>query len=218
MKATFGRLRLFLLTHLVVLLGSGIVILLTDKKTLHLSLNTFHHPFLDVFFKYATHMAEGLVIGFMVFIVLIYKIRYAAAGLVGVVVSGLTTQFLKRVVFNDHFRPTKVFEGLADLHLIEGVRLHKAFSFPSGHATAAFALFLFLAYVVNSKKLKVLCYLLAVITAYSRVYLSQHFFEDIVVGSIVGSTICFLSLWLINQPQWGEKGLLEGFEINRKRP
>lgn len=217
MKSTFGQVKLFISLHALVLIASISVILLTDKHELHLWFNQFHNPFFDQVFKYATHMAEAMMIAFMVFIVLIYKVRYAVAGLAGVAVSGIVTQFLKRVIFSEHYRPSKVFEGIANLHFVDGVSLHKAFSFPSGHSTAAFALFLFLAFSANNRKVELLCYLLALITAFSRVYLSQHFFEDITVGSIVGITVCFASLALFKNQKWGEKGLLANFETNRNR-
>ena len=146
MKDAFEKVKLFISLHAIVLIASFLVIILTDKHELHLWFNQFHHPVLDQVFKYATRMAEGMMIAFMVFIVLIYKIRYAVAGLIGIVVSGMITQFLKRIVFSDYYRPSKVFEGIANLHFVDGVSLHKAFSFPSGHSTGAFALFLFLAF------------------------------------------------------------------------
>lgn len=217
MKSAFHEVKLFISIHAIVLVASIVVIFTTEKNDLHLWFNQFHHPFFDQVFKYATHLAEGISIGFMVFIVLIFKVRYAIAGLIGIVASGMTTQFLKRVVFNDYYRPVKVFDGIANLHFVDGVSLHKAFSFPSGHSTAAFALFLFLAFTVNNRKLELLCYILALITAFSRVYLSQHFFEDITVGSIIGITICFGSLAIFKNRKWGEKGLLANFETNRTR-
>ncbi len=217
MKSAFHKVKLFLTFHTLVLIGSLTVIFSTEQNELHLWFNQFHNPFFDQVFKYVTHLAEGLVIGFMVFIVLIYKVRYAIAGFFGIVTSGMITQFLKRLVFDDHFRPSKVFDGLVNLHFVDGVSLHKAFSFPSGHSAAAFALFLFLAFTVRKRKLELLCYAIALITAFSRVYLSQHFFEDIVVGSIVGTTICFASLSLFKNQKWGEKGLLANFETNRIR-
>ncbi|MCO4806056.1 MAG: phosphatase PAP2 family protein [Flavobacteriales bacterium] len=217
MKEALSKSALFLIAHAIILSAGLVVIMLTDKNALHIWFNQWHSSFGDTFFRYATHMAEGMMIGFMIFIILIYKVRYAVAGLLGIVVSGLITQFLKRVVFNDHFRPSKVLEGIADLHFVDGVNLHRSFSFPSGHSTSAFALFFFLAYISPNKKLQGLCYALALITASSRVYLSQHFFEDVYVGSIMGTLICFASMAFFQTQSWGEKGLLANFETNRTR-
>jgi membrane-associated phospholipid phosphatase len=59
-------------------------------------------------------------------------------------------------------------------------------SFPSGHALSAFALFFCLLFVSRSHFLKILFFILALLAAYSRVYLSQHWLIDIYVGSIIG--------------------------------
>ncbi|HWY36960.1 MAG TPA: phosphatase PAP2 family protein, partial [Bacteroidia bacterium] len=83
------------------------------------------------------------------------------------------------------------------LTLIEGMReeQHIHHSFPSGHATAAFALFFCLAFFAGKSSSKALYFLLALTVAFSRVYLSQHFFEDITAGSFIAvffsSLVCY---------------------------
>ena len=86
-------------------------------------------------------------------------------------------------------------------------------SFPSGHASTFFmfstCLAIFLAYryhqtdkpnglrtqiLLNVSMLLLL--VLAVLGAYSRVYLSQHFLSDVCVGSIIGFTTPFLMFYL----------------------
>lgn len=203
------RVRLFLLFHVCILCLSVTVIMMTNKLELHLWFNQWHSPSLDFIFRFATRMAEGWFIGIVVFLAMLYKLRVGAAGLVGIVAAGLTTQFLKRMVFSDHLRPSKVFANITDLHFVDGVVLHGSHSFPSGHATGAFALFIFCAWAINKRWAQLTFYALALITAYSRVYLSQHFFEDIVVGSIIGITVCMGIISMMERIDWGEKGLLE---------
>ena len=217
MREAFQQCRDFLLLYAVFLVLGLTTILLSDKFELHLWFNQWNSQPTDYLFRFTTHLAEGVFIGLMVLVGLLYKVRYGIAGLFGIVASGLTTQLLKRNVFSDHFRPPKLFEGIADLHFVDGVALHKAHSFPSGHSTAAFALFLFLSFIAEHRTIKLICFLFAVLTAYSRVYLSQHFFEDIYVGSFIGTSICFLSLSIFQNQTWGDKGLLANFEINRFR-
>lgn len=209
--------RPFLLAQLCFVLIAGSLILIFDKKELHLLTNQAHFAAADAFFKYVTKLAEGLAIGGAVFILLLYRIRYGIMTLICTTGAGLVTQFLKRIVFNDHHRPVKVFEGIHDLHLIDGVAMHKAFSFPSGHSTAAFALFLCIAVIAKKPVWQLLCFLLALITAFSRVYLSQHFMQDILVGSLVGSGFSLLVVWILKDQKWGEQGLLSSFDFNRKQ-
>ncbi|MEZ4720436.1 MAG: phosphatase PAP2 family protein [Flavobacteriales bacterium] len=207
----------FLIGQLAFLIVGIILLVIFEKKELHLIINQIHHPVADGFFKYETKLAEGLAIGSAVLLLLLYKVRYGIIMMISTTGAGLTTQFLKRVVFNDHHRPMKAFENIVDLHLIDGVELHKSFSFPSGHSTAAFALFLTLAFVLRKPKWQLVCLAMALTTAFSRVYLSQHFMQDIVAGSIIGSGFSLIVIFLLKNRQWGEKGLLANFDTNRNR-
>lgn len=66
------------------------------------------------------------------------------------------------------------------------------FSFPSGHASIAFAAATMLAHF--DKKRWWLYFVLAVLIAYSRIYLGCHFFLDTIGGALLGSVT---SLFLI---------------------
>jgi membrane-associated phospholipid phosphatase len=59
-------------------------------------------------------------------------------------------------------------------------------SFVSGHASVGFALSCVLASTTGNVYLKSFFYLLAVVTALSRVYHDQHWLSDIVMGSFIG--------------------------------
>ncbi|MBT3648262.1 MAG: phosphatase PAP2 family protein [Flavobacteriales bacterium] len=196
------------------LLGAGIIFG-TDKLDLHLWINQLNHPLTDTIFRYLTHLGDGIFAGLIVLIIFFYKIRYAVIGLVGVFGSGIFSQLLKRLIYDDHYRPSKVFESLADLHFVDGVILYSRHSFPSGHATTAFALFLFLAFLAPYKWVRAVCFGLAIVTAFSRVYISQHFFEDIYVGSLIGFTFMYAAIIFINSKNWGDRGLLSQFDSKK---
>jgi undecaprenyl-diphosphatase len=97
--------------------------------------------------------------------------------------AGLFTYFLKLIIARD--RP----------ELVSRLVVESGFSFPSGHATTAFAAFPILAIVVyySSRIPKVLKYILILIlaifplvVAFSRLYLGVHYLSDVVAGAIVG--------------------------------
>lgn len=207
MKRIAYDLRYFLIpTVLWILTGLGII-LLTDKEELHLAINAYNHPLMDNVFKYITHLGDGIFAALIVLLGFIYSVRYGVIGLLGLSVASTITQVLKRNVFADHHRPASFFKELADFHFVDGVSLHTHFSFPSGHATAAFCTFFFLAYIGARPWLQVSAFVLGWITAFSRVYISQHYFEDIYAGSIIGTGVLFFSIVLLHHKQWGNKGL-----------
>ncbi len=54
-----------------------------------------------------------------------------------------------------------IFRTYRSLHLVDGVKMLSGRSFPSGHATSAFALFLCLALISTNRYLKLICFFLA---------------------------------------------------------
>ena len=126
--------------------------------------------------------------------------------------SATVVNLFKKVLLGDMFRPSKYFElyETYQLHLVEGVKLHSLQSFPSGHTATAFNLFLMLALMVKNNYLKLVFSTLAVVIAYSRVYISQHFLVDITAGSVVGVIfILFAFLWFEKyNKNWLDRSLL----------
>ena len=62
--------------------------------------------------------------------------------------------------------------------------------------------------------MKFVFFLIALLVGYSRVYLSQHFFEDVYVGSIIGVSVTLVVYYLLskmNKP-WLEYSLLNSFK------
>lgn len=188
--------RWFLFPHFIfLLLSGGALLYFSDLKALHLQINEFHTSFFDFFFKYFTHLGDGITVGIVsLSLILFFEIRAGIFIAVASLLDSVVVQFLKRSVFPDHFRPAHYFSELAEWHTIAGVEQHSSFSFPSGHTAAAFCLYFGLALVFQKKWGACTFFFVALLVGLSRVYLSQHFLEDIYVGSIVGvamTVICF---------------------------
>ena len=118
---------------------------------------------------------------------ILFSFRKSVYILVTYIGTGLFAQILKRLFFSHMVRPVKFFDGMYHLHLVPGVHMYYEHSFPSGHATTAFALFLCLAIIADRKYWSFLFSILAILVAYSRIYLSQHFLIDAYVGSLIGT-------------------------------
>lgn len=166
----------------------------------HIWVNQYHHTFLDYLFYILTHSVEFwsclliyIVIGF------IKSYKYAFIGFIAYAFSGLVTQLLKRNVFSSHNRPTFNIDNLRLIPDYFNFEQHSNFSFPSGHSTAAFSVCIFLALLSKNKKWGYIYGVLACFIAFSRVYLSQHYFIDILVGSILGTSITFFVYYYLSK-------------------
>lgn len=183
---------------------AGIILLSFDKTAIHLQINAMHSSFADLFFTYWTYVGDGIfvaVAGIIIAIFLFPRYRWLPLwfGASTLIVSGAAAQLLKRFVFEDALRPS-AYLSEHSLYFVQGVQLHASHSFPSGHTTAAFAFFGFASLFLGRKKpwLQVLFAVCAGLVGYSRMYLSQHFLEDVFAGMILGSLI-FLLLVLISK-------------------
>lgn len=194
----------FLIPYLIVILIIVPVFILFSKPEIHLWINQHNSPFFDWFFRHLTFLGDGLFIILPALILLFFSLRHFVFLVTAYFSTGLITQLLKRLIFEDVVRPSKYFQDLSHLHLVDGVQMLSGRSFPSGHSTSAFALFLCLALISNNRYIKLLCFLFACLVSFSRVYLSQHFLIDIFAGSIIGSlgTIAFYQLFYHDDRKW----------------
>ena len=225
----------FLFANIVFCVVLGIAIAYFDKAAMHLWLNGTHTAAGDFFFQYYTYVGEWVPYVIMA-LLLFYKAGWASFLLVDVLVSGGLGQILKYMANTD--RPYLFFAKHypdIQLQLVEGVEMSKWYSFPSGHSTTFFALFMTLTVILceivrkNSCQiapentssshlspstchlspatchlspatchlLSVVCFLLAVLGGYSRIYLNQHFAEDILGGATIGTLTTFALLFAV---------------------
>lgn len=205
----------FYLPFLLFVVFATVIVALYSKVDSFLWLNQFHSPLADFIFPYATHLGDGKLA--LLFLVGVFMVNYrlALTGLYCFLLVLVLTQLGKLVIFEDVLRPAGHFRDLGQhIRLVAGVELHYNNSFPSGHSASAFALFSFLAISLRNKAWGVFLFVVALFAAYSRIYLSQHFFNDVYVGSIIG-VLCtllmtaFLQKTLFKTPKpWHNKGLL----------
>lgn len=150
-------------------------------------------PLRTLFFFVSTHFADMLVVLCVVFLfVMILRRYYDHAYILSFVLcvsgSALTTWILKNVF--DRMRPE------ASLYA------ESLFSFPSGHATTALALYGFIAlfFALRVRRMwlsifgSVFFVSLAVVVGISRLYLGVHYATDVIAGfavAFVWLTLCF---------------------------
>jgi membrane-associated phospholipid phosphatase len=213
-KAILKAYRYFLIPYCAFLVFGLFILFLNTKEQIHITINHYHHPFLDNFFYYLTFLGDGVMTTLVAVMLLAIKFRYTILVALSSIFSAIITQLLKHFVFEDHVRPKKFFEGVHDLYFIPGVQNYLYNSFPSGHTTSAFALYLSLALIVKKRAYKFLFFWLALLVGYSRMYLSQHFLEDVCAGSFIGVVITLVVYYILQQKKNGylEKSLVSVFQ------
>ncbi len=183
----------FMASWLLVSVAVLLAVLLTEKLDLHAAMHPFHSEALDAFFLSVTHVGDGLVPLALSLLILAFRdIRSFLLMGLGCGFSAIVVQLLKRGPFASVDRPYMFKEQLGAMHWVPGLELHHHFSFPSGHSTAVFSMCFALAVFINRPTWSVAVAFLAILVAYSRVYLSQHFTEDILVGAALGTLTSYM--------------------------
>jgi membrane-associated phospholipid phosphatase len=201
---------LFAIGMCAVLFAGGLVLLLFSKASVHLCINGFHTPVLDAVFTYATLLGDGISATILVLVLCFVRYRYALMTAVSNILCSVLVQSLKRLVFADSVRPYQFFKGVHELYLVPGVEVYSYNSFPSGHSATVFTSCVLLCLFTERRSAQILLLLLACVTAFSRVYLSQHFFADVYAGAAIGvvagyATASFLNIEIDSSASWLDK-------------
>ena len=158
----------------------------------------------DRFFVFWTKLGEEPAYFLAAFLFLFVRFRWSLlVALTGLLVS-LFSFGLKS--FFGRPRPRAFYEAqdvsITDiLNLVDGMTIDDLYSsatnsFPSGHTMSGFALYGLLALLLSKRfYLPFWLFVVALLVGISRVYLVQHFFEDIYVGSLVGVLIALGLYW-----------------------
>jgi membrane-associated phospholipid phosphatase len=204
-SVSLQKTRYFLLYYSVLLTGTCILIFNFPKSVTFFFINGHHHPFADIFFKYITFLGDGIFYALLVIYFLIKERRFGFTGLWSFAASSLFAQILKRIFFPGALRPKRFFENSPLLHFLEGVNIHGMASFPSGHTASAFSIALWLSYKSGNRYLSLLYLLLASLVGYSRVYLAQHFLEDVTMGSFIGVMFTLVIIFIMERSKKSDK-------------
>jgi membrane-associated phospholipid phosphatase len=183
----------------VVLAGCFLIKLTFSREEIYFAVNSHNYPWGDVIAPYLTDLGNFWTV--VVLSVALSLFNYAKAFLVLLfnTITALTAQVVKHIF--DAPRPTLYFHNqLMKIHFVKGVEMLRLHSFPSGHTVTAFTTTLLLAYWCKNKLWGLPLLLLAIAVGYSRMYLSEHFFEDVTAGSTIGVVVTvFLIVWLDNK-------------------
>ncbi len=181
----------FFIPMVVFIIFGGFFLQNIGKGDLVLFLNRYHTSLWDSFFRYFTLLGEAGVylIGLLFFLFVAYR-KSISFLLLGMIVSGVS--YFTKIYFH-HPRPLLFFTRLHiidTISLVPGVVLHGGnSSFPSGHTMSAFAIYTLFACYSKNIGVQFLFFVVAFLVGFSRMYLVQHFFEDVYLGAIMGTFI-----------------------------
>ncbi|MBI3517921.1 MAG: phosphatase PAP2 family protein [Bacteroidetes bacterium] len=195
MKAFLKHNGIYLLIYIGLLCFIGNILIHESKVQIHREMNAYvGNLTIDQFFAYATHLGDGIFAVLIAFLFLFKNVRVSLYILLSYAGAGIVSYVLKHWIYYEIYRPHFVFQYFVreQLKLVDGVDVVAFHSFPSGHALSAFALFFCLLFVSKNHVLKTGCFVLAILAAYSRVYLSQHWLIDVYVGSVIGVSFSLL--------------------------
>ena len=197
MLQTLKPFRYFLLPYLLVFVMSFTLFMIFSKADLFLFINSRHNSFFDVFFSAATNIGDGISFGIVLLIAFFLVSRKDFyLGVVIFAMTSLVSTIFKRVFFNDALRPSAWFPNPKIIHFVEGVTVYTHNSFPSGHTITAFALVFYSTYICKSKCYGMLFLIIGILVGYSRIYLGQHFFADVLFGSLISVSTSIICLYV----------------------
>lgn len=204
MDRTQKRSQILLILSLFIAFGC-LVFFGIAKGTLVQYFATWHNPGLDKFFLITTRFGEEvalipalLILFFKVPFTMKEKWRMMLKIIVCLVGMFVVVVVLKQFVF-DFDRPFKYFQeqGIV-LAEVLGMKLNSHHSFPSGHtATAFFGWYLVFHLLFQGSKLRHLWLIVALMVGFSRIYLGQHFLQDVWAGAVIGFFAAYIAFhWI----------------------
>jgi len=148
-------------------------------------------PFFDTAFGLITRLGEEMIL-MVIFCLVFWCINKKTGYIIGIVffLSALFVQGLKIV-----FRIDRPWVIDPNFTVVEGaVSEATGYSFPSGHTSNAASYLGSLGAIIKQKPFKALLFGLAILVAFSRMYLGVHTLEDVLVSLVITFGFVFLTI------------------------
>lgn len=181
------------------------ILLQLDTKLFTFINHLPHNSFLDFFFAFLTGIGYGGIVWFLIGIaIFVWEEVKDRKTLFALVLAGLFSLLLNEWGIKNIIRRPRPQFTISEV--VVPFDVASSFSFPSGHATIAFAA----AFIFSRKhkKLAWIFYLLASLIAFSRIYLGKHYPSDVVVGGLIGTLIGYFCLkitdWKWRRKKYGQ--------------
>ena len=165
------------------------------------ALQTIHNPVLDALMCVITRLGDAGMIWILLCIVLLVMPKTRKSGMV-LLAALLVDLLICNVILKPTIQRIRPFDVITDIELL--VKRPLDYSFPSGHTAASFTSVMAL-YLAGEKKLWIPALVLAVLIAFSRLYLYVHYPTDVLGGMIIGVISGALGYWLVQKAEESKK-------------
>lgn len=199
-QESFLGIQLFLMMCIMAWLTGAYFLIAEGSHYLFQVINQSYTATLDEVVPWITRLGEAWVIAPLLLLLLFipaYRNKYffILLALTQLIPLGIT-HLLKQIYQAP--RPMHFFEQATWFHYVVGQPKQYIFSFPSGHTSGSFAMLTFIALLLPKRLawISVLLAFVGIAVGVSRVYLSQHFIEDILAGSIIGTVFSILTYYI----------------------
>ncbi len=176
--------RFFSAAVLTIAAGAFVPVLLFDKFIFTMA-NGWHSSLADQMWLILTAMGDGLVLGIIVGAFIVKNPRVVAMGIPLLLLTSLTVNIIKAIF--PSLRPAEMLDAV---HVVGP--LLRSGSFPSGHAAAAMAAGLSIAFYGSFRPAGLLAIFVAFLIGISRIFVGAHFPKDVLAGMV-----CAFVLFLI---------------------
>ena len=152
----------------------------------------FECPFMDFIIPKITSLGNGGFIWILSAVILLFSKKYRKGGiamLIALAVGAILGSFILKPLVA---RP-RPFHAMGELPLL--IKIPTDFSFPSGHTMSSFSA----AFILNhiNRKFGYFAIPLAILIAFSRLYLYVHFPSDVLAGLVLGILISYLTVKIL---------------------
>ena len=165
------------------------------------ALQKIHTPIIDILMCGITRLGDAGMIWILLCIVLLLMPKTRKSGMV-LLAALLADLLICNVILKPTIQRIRPFDVITDIELL--VKRPLDYSFPSGHTAASFTSVMAL-YLAGEKKLWISALVLAVLIAFSRLYLYVHYPTDVLGGMIIGVISGALGYWLVQKAEESKK-------------
>ena len=141
---------------------------------------------------FITHLGDKGLFWIVLSLLLLIKKSTRKTGFLSLL-SLLITFLIVNVCMKNGFARIRPYETLTDLLFL--IEKQSDFSFPSGHSASSFASAVVL-FKQLPKRYGIPILILAVLIAFSRIYMGVHYPTDILAGILIGSIVALLIVYV----------------------